>query len=186
MLEDNSYFLTVSRFVSYKRVDIIIKAFNQLKLPLKIIGDGNERKYLEKIAGLNIEFLGNELTDTQLISYYQNCSALVFAGEEDFGLVSLETQACGKPVIAYKIGGVGETVIKNKTGILFFPQTSEALIKAVKNFKPENFKSKDCYQNAEKFSQKIFEKKFKNLVEARQKQIPACKSLANAGRHLDG
>ena len=160
-----AYFLVVSRLVSYKRVDIIIKAFNQLKLPLKIIGDGAERKYLQRIAKSNIEFLGQELTDAQLISYYQNCSALVFSGLEDFGLVSLEAQACGKPVIAYKIGGVGETVIGNRTGVLFSLQTPEALIKAVKNFKPENFKSQDCYQNAEKFSQKIFEKKFKNLVE---------------------
>lgn len=165
MVNGQNYFLVVSRLVSYKRIDIIIKAFNKLGLPLKIIGDGSERKRLESIAKVNIEFLGQELTDAQLISYYQNCFALVFSGEEDFGLVSLEAQACGKPVIAYKIGGVGETVIGNRTGILFSPQTSEALIKAVKNFKLENFNSQDCHQNAEKFSEKIFAKKFKNFVE---------------------
>ena len=165
-----NYFLVVSRLVSYKRVDIIIKAFNKLGFLLKIIGDGVERKCLEKKAKANIEFLGQKLTDGQLISYYQNCFALVFAGKEDFGLVSLEAQACGKPVIAYKIGGIGETIIRNKTGILFSPQTSEALIKAVRLFKPENFKSQDCYQNAEKFGQKIFYKKFKNLVEERWKK----------------
>ena len=101
------------------------------------------------------------MTDSQLLRYYQNCLCLIFAGKEDLGLVSLEAQACGKPVIAYKIGGLGETVIAGKTGILFYPQTSATLIKAIKNFKPENFKPKDCRLNAQKFSEQIFIKKFK-------------------------
>ncbi len=165
LLDAGRYFLVVSRLVSYKRVDVIVDAFNQLGLPLKIIGDGSERKYLGAKAKKNIEFLGQELTDNQLVGYYQECLSLVFAGEEDLGLVSLEAQACGKPVIAYKMGGVGETVIDGKTGILFYPQTSQALIKAVKNFKAENFETKEIRQNALKYSEKIFCQKFKAKVE---------------------
>jgi glycosyltransferase involved in cell wall biosynthesis len=167
--EEKGYFLVVSRLVSYKRIDIIVDAFNQLGLALKIIGEGTERKYLESKARKNIEFLGQRLTDRELISYYQNCSALVFTAEEDLGLVSLEAQACGKPVIAYKMGGVSETVVNDKTGLLFNSQTVAGVIQAVKNFKPEKFKPKDCCQQAEKFSQAIFIKKFKNFVEAHQK-----------------
>lgn len=159
------YFLVVSRLVSYKRIDLIIEAFNQLGLPLKIIGDGTERKNLQKKAKANIEFLGQQLTDDKLISYYQNCLALVFAGEEDLGLVALEAQACQKPVLAYKIGGVGETVIDGKTGILFYPQTTKALLRAISLFKPENFNRKDCQHNSQKYSEEIFKIKIKKFVE---------------------
>lgn len=168
--KDKSYFLVVSRLVSYKKINIIIDAFNQLGLPLKIIGDGTERRSLEKKAKANIEFLGQRLTDEQLLSYYQNCLALVFSAKEDLGLVSLEAQACGRPVIAYKIGGVGETIIKGETGMFFYPQTSKALIKAIKSFKAEKFKSEDCYNNAKSFSQKKFKIKFKSFVEEQWKK----------------
>lgn len=164
------YFLVVARLVSYKRVDIIVEAFNQLGLPLKIIGDGTERKYLERKAKTNIEFLGQRLTDEQLLSYYQNCLALVFAGKEDLGLVSLEAQACGKPVIAYKIGGVRETIVEGKTGMIFYPQTSRALIKAIKAFRPEKFKPEACWNNAKRFSKKRFVNKFKSFVEEKWQQ----------------
>ncbi|HUV46903.1 MAG TPA: glycosyltransferase [Candidatus Bathyarchaeia archaeon] len=163
--KEKEYFLVVSRLVSYKRVNIIIDSFNKLGWSLKIIGDGSEKHILQKKAKPNIEFLGQELTDNKLLSYYQGCLALVFAGEEDFGLVSLEAQACGKPVIAFKQGGVGETVINGKTGILFSSQTSRALIKALKGFRAEKFRAEDCRQNAKKFNEKIFLIKFKKLVE---------------------
>lgn len=159
------YFLVVARLVSYKRVDVVVKAFNQLKLPLKIIGQGTEMKRLKKLANSNIEFLGQNLTEEQLLSYYGHCRALVFSGEEDLGLVFLEAQACGKPVIAYKKGGAGEIIKNGKTGILFSSQTPKALIEAVKKFKLLKFKPKDCYRQVQKFDQKVFKKKFKLLVE---------------------
>ena len=168
--KEKNYFLTVSRLVSYKRVDIVVKAFNQLKLPLKIIGDGTEKKKLQRMAKENIQFLDKHLTDKQLISYYQNCAALVFAGEEDLGLVSLEAQACGRPVIAFRGGGMAETVKEGETGLLFDQQTSQALIKTVSSFKAGNFSQQVCYQNAQKFTREKFIKKFKSLVEDKWKK----------------
>lgn len=158
------YFLIVSRFVPYKRIDIAIEAFNKLGLPLKIVGSGVEERRLKQMAKENIEFLGQNLTDSQLLFYYQNCRAIIFPGEEDFGLVPIEAQACGKPVIAYKAGGVLESVIEGKTGEFFSPQTPEALIKMVKQFKDDKYKFDDCQRNAQRFSQKIFIKNFKEFI----------------------
>jgi len=159
------FFLIVSRLVSYKRIDITVKAFNELELPLIIIGDGVERKNLEKIASNNIKFLGQNLTDKEVLSYYQKCRALIFSGDEDLGLVSLEAQACGKPVIAFKGGGIPETIIEGKTGEFFFPQTAEALIKVVSKFDETKYNSKACRNNALRFDKKIFKKRFKESVE---------------------
>ncbi len=163
-LNVDSYYLVVSRLVGYKRVEIVVEAFNKLGLPLKIIGRGTEMGRLKRMAKKNVEFLG-QLTDKELISYYQKCRALVFPQEEDFGLVPLEAQACGKPVIAFRGGGALETVVQGKTGEFFSPQTSESLIKVVKSFKPEKYLPGDCQEQAEKFGKEIFKKKFKEVVE---------------------
>ncbi|PJC27959.1 glycosyltransferase family 4 protein [Candidatus Shapirobacteria bacterium CG_4_9_14_0_2_um_filter_39_11] len=157
------YFLIVSRLVPYKKVNIAIQAFNKLGLPLKVVGTGREMGRLKRMAKKNIEFLG-QLTDFQLLSYYQRCQAVVFPQEEDFGLVPLEAQACGKPVIAYRAGGALETVIERKTGEFFDKQTPENLEEIVKKFKPEKYKPEDCRQNALKFDIKIFKKKWKTYL----------------------
>jgi len=157
------YFLIVSRLVPYKKVDIAIQAFNKLGLPLKVVGTGREMGRLKRMAKKNIEFLG-QLTDFQLLSYYQRCQAVVFPQEEDFGLVPLEAQACGKPVIAYRAGGALETVVERKTGEFFDKQTPENLEEIVKKFKPEKYKPEDCRQNALKFDIKIFKKKWKTYL----------------------
>lgn len=161
----NNYFLVVSRLVAYKRVDIIIEAFNNLGWPLKIIGQGREKKKLEGLAKGNIEFLGGQLTDKEMLRYYQNCTALVFAGLEDFGLVSLEAQACGKPVVAYGEGGLLEAVRPGKTGEFFWPQTSQALTETVRRFDDKKYKSSHCRQNAVKYNLARFKRQFKNMVE---------------------
>lgn len=160
-----SYFLVVSRLVPYKRIDIAVEAFNKLGLPLKIVGSGVEEKKIRGTAKKNIEFLGQNLTDSQLLSYYQNCRAIIFPGEEDFGLVPIEAQACGNPVIAYRAGGVLESVIAGETGEFFSPQTPEALIKVVKQFKDNKYKSENCQRNAEKFSREVFKEKWQKFVE---------------------
>ncbi|PIS09166.1 glycosyltransferase family 4 protein [Candidatus Beckwithbacteria bacterium CG10_big_fil_rev_8_21_14_0_10_34_10] len=163
--KNKPYFLTVSRLVSYKRIDLIIKAFNDLALPLKIIGDGKEKNKLKRMAKPNIEFLSKDLTDKDLIGYYQKCLAFVFAGEEDLGLVGIEAQACGKPIIAFEKGGMGETVIRGKTGILFSKQKKSDLIKAAKEFGNKRFDPKESRNNALKYNEKIFKEKFKKYVE---------------------
>ncbi len=159
-----NYFLVVSRLVAYKKIDIAIKAFNQLGLPLKIVGVGREMKKLKRMAHKNIEFLGY-LTDRQLISYYQNCQAVIFPQEEDLGLVPLEAQSCGRPVIAFKAGGALETIVESKTGLFFQSQTAEALIRAVKKFKKMKFAPAACRKNALKFDKEVFKKKFKDYIE---------------------
>ena len=155
----SSYFLIVSRLVPYKKIDLAIKTFNKLKLPLKIIGIGSERRKLKAMAKPNIEFLGY-LTDKELVRYYSSCRALVFPGIEDFGLTILEAQSFGKPVIAFKAGGALETIIEGKTGLFFDESTVESLSLVIKEFGNMNFDPKDCIEQASKFSFEIFKKQF--------------------------
>jgi glycosyltransferase involved in cell wall biosynthesis len=163
--QSSVYYLVVSRLEPYKRVDIIVDAFNKLGYNLKIVGKGSNERRLKRKAKENIEFLGQDLTDDELLRYYQNCLALVFAGREDFGLVSLEAQASGVPVIAFKGGGIKETIIEEKTGVFFKKQNAQSLINAVKKFKKMKFDAGECRKNAEKFSKEIFIKRFKEEVE---------------------
>ena len=157
-------FLMVGRLLPYKRFDIAVKAFNKLGKPLKIVGDGPERKKLENIAKQNIEFLG-EFYNEDLKEYYQNCQAFVFPQEEDFGIVALEAMAAGKPVIAYRSGGALESIKEKKTGIFFDEQTPEALTRAVRKFNPRNFNSPKIREHALKFDKEKFKKKIKDFVE---------------------
>ena len=162
------YFLVVSRLVPYKKIDLVVKAFNELNLPLVIVGSGNQFKKLKRLAHKNIQFTGL-LTDDELLTYYQNCRALIFPQEEDFGIVPLEAQACGKPVIAFGCGGAVETVIANKTGIFFIEQTVVSLKEAVLGFKDKNYNIDDCRQNSLSFSKERFKKEFKQFVEEKWK-----------------
>lgn len=159
----SNFFLVVSRLVPYKRIDLAVKACNKLKAPLVIIGKGIEEKRIKKIAGKTIFFV-ESLTDEELSGYYKNCLVLLFAGKEDFGLTIVEAQSFGKPVIAYNKGGATETVVNNKTGILFNAQTTESLIDAIKKFKKMKFNKLTIIKNANRFSEKRFKKDFKDLV----------------------
>ncbi|MBI3384965.1 glycosyltransferase [Candidatus Gottesmanbacteria bacterium] len=158
-----NYFLVVSRLVPYKRIDLAIEAFNELGWELKIIGTGVEADNLKKIAKSNVEFLG-ELTDEKLVGYYQDCRALVCTQEEDFGLVSIEAQAFGKPVIAFAKGGIAETIRQGKTGILFKQQNLLSLFLALKKFTKMKFSSQDCRKNALIYNKEQFQKDFKQKV----------------------
>lgn len=158
-----SYYLIVSRLVPYKKVDLAVQAFNELCLPLVVAGTGSEEKRLRRMAKSNIRFLGY-VGDGELVKYYRGCRALIFPQEEDFGIVAVEAQAAGKPVIAYRGGGALETVIENKTGIFFDKQTPEALADAVKKFRSEDFNQRDCIKNAWKFNKKKFLKEFATLI----------------------
>lgn len=157
------YYLYVSRLVNYKKCDLIIEAFNKLGLPLKIIGNGPEKKYLQSIAKKNIEFLGF-LSDDEIIKYYSEAKAFVFAAEEDFGIVPVEAMASGRPVIAFKKGGVAESVVDKETGILFEEQTADSLIEAINKFNSIEFDSKTIRTQAGKFSTEEFKKNFLDVL----------------------
>lgn len=159
------YFLVVSRLVGYKRVDLIIDAFNKLNWPLIIIGDGLARKELQSRAGKNIQFITDNLTESELVSYYEKCRAIVIAAEEDFGLTSVEALASGIPVIAYKQSGASEAVTDGKTGILFARQNRESLIAALRKFDKMQFDQEFCRSNALRFDQKCFEREIKETVQ---------------------
>ncbi|MCL4354478.1 glycosyltransferase [Patescibacteria group bacterium] len=159
--DKDGFFLVVSRLIPYKKIDLAIKACNELSLPLKIVGIGSQGKSLRKLAGPTVEFLGN-LTDEELSFYYKNCKALIFPGIEDFGLVMVEAQAFGKPVIAFKGGGALDIVKNGETGVFFNEQSVASLKKVLKNFDSSRYNSLSCKKNADRFS---FDNFKKNLME---------------------
>jgi glycosyltransferase involved in cell wall biosynthesis len=125
------YYLTVSRLAPTKHIDLLIEAANKEKFHLKVVGSGNQEKYLKSIAGPTVEFLGS-VNDQELQSLYQNAKAFLYASvNEDFGMVPVEAMAHGTPVVAYASGGVLETVIDGKTGYLYHDLKPEAVIEAV-------------------------------------------------------
>jgi glycosyltransferase involved in cell wall biosynthesis len=153
----------VSRLSPYKRFDIVVDAFNELDLPLKIIGSGVAAGELCRRARGNIEFLGN-LPDFKVREYLAQCRALIFPGEEDFGMVALEAQACGRPVVAYRAGGAGETVVEGKSGMFFDAQTSPALVQAIKKFNFALFDKNTIRQHALQFNKENFKSKIDAFV----------------------
>ncbi len=161
---NKNYFLIVSRLVPYKKIDYAIKVFNKIGKTLKIVGYGIDEGRLRNISGRNIEFIGGNLTDEKLCCYYQECKALIFPGEEDFGIAAVEAQACGKPVIGYLKGGLEEIVTPGKTGELYKSQDENNIIRALSDFRPERYSSNDCRLNALKFSKSIFQKSIKTKV----------------------
>lgn len=160
---EGGYLLVISRLNRYKRVDLVIKAANRLKTPLKIVGIGPEFSYLQSIAGPTVELVGpvDEELKWKLLS---GCQVLVIAGEEDFGLTSLEAQAVGKPVVAFKKGGVLETVIEGETGYFFENQTVEDLIAALAGLYKRGYNQKRCLLQASAFSKNRFIQNFQKLV----------------------
>lgn len=158
------FYLIVSRLQLQKRIDLAVKAFNHLGKQLIIIGDGPEASRLKNMAHANVKFLGR-LPDNEVRDYYRRCKALIFPGEEDFGITPLETQACGRPVVAYAKGGLLETVTEGKTGHFFHEQTAGELAKAVLKFERMRFSAEDCRKNAIRFDRKLFKKKIKNFIE---------------------
>jgi len=152
------YFLLVGRLVPYKRFDIAIKAFNELGLPLKIIGTGPELKKLQKISKSNIEFVGL-VSEQELPKYYANAQALIFPQEEDFGITALESMASGRPVIAYNRGGALESIKNEQAGVFFEKQTPQSLAEAVKKFKTLKFDSRKIRAHVAEFDRLEFRRK---------------------------
>lgn len=167
----DDYYIVVGRLEPYKRIDLIVKAFNAIGRRLLVLGDGSMLPALKQMAREpNIEFLGHQDSTTvaQLIA---RAKAFVFISREDFGIAPLEAQACGTPVIAYGRGGASETInglpAPNATGLFFDTQTSEAIEEAVQIFETQEaeLRPEDCRKNAERFGQSRFREEFRNTVE---------------------
>lgn len=166
---EGGYFLSVSRLVKGKGVDLIVKACSELKVPLKVVGSGPILEDLKAIAGKNVEFLG-QVEDHELPGIYASAGALILAAEdEDFGITPVESMASGTPVIALKKGGYLETIEQGKTGEFFEEASVESLMNVLKDFDYSKYKKEDLFMKAEKFSQKNFERQFLKLIEDNKK-----------------
>ena len=152
---DEDYYLVVSALNPSKRVELAVEAFNRLRLPLVVIGDGPERSALERQAGPTVRLLGR-LPDDEVLAYYQRCRGFVMPQEEDFGLTALEAQACGRPVIALARGGATETVKDGETGVLFPDPTPESLAEAVRRAERMTFNRQRLRAQAERFDTAVF------------------------------
>lgn len=162
---EEKYFLVVSRlsrFTPHKRVDLAIEAANRLKLPLKVVGDG-DLTYFKNMAKGTVEIVG-KVDDKMLSEYYRNCEALIFPGIEDFGLVMVEAQHFGKPVIAFRQGGATEIIKEGKTGEFFEKQTVTSLVNTLKSFDKNRYNEKACTLNAQRFSKDAFVARIKDIV----------------------
>jgi glycosyltransferase involved in cell wall biosynthesis len=159
----DNFFLVVSQLVPYKRVDLVVEAFNKCGRRLVVIGDGPERPKLQRRAARNIRFVGS-LPQAKVIEAMQRCKAFVFAGEEDFGIVMAEAQACGTPVVALGRGGATEIVEDNFTGILFEEESVDSLLAAVDRFEKTFFDSNLIRASAFRFTRQRFSEKFSSLV----------------------
>ncbi|MEW5798138.1 MAG: glycosyltransferase [Bacteroidota bacterium] len=167
--KNDGYYLMVTALVPYKRVDLAIQVFNSLGENLLIVGKGTETEKLKSIAKSNIEFLGWQ-SDEQLAQLYAGCKALIFPGEEDFGIVPLEAMACGKPVVAYGKGGALETVMDGTTGFFFYEQTPGSLLEAIKKTNASKFDPHEIRNHALRFSRSIYKQKMKEFIGEKVRQ----------------
>ena len=169
----DDFYVTASRMVPYKRIDLIVRAFSQTpERRLVVIGDGPEMKKIRTVAGENVAILGHQPFDV-LVDHLRRARAFVFAAEEDFGISVVEAQACGTPVIAFGRGGALESVIglplERPTGVFFGQQTPESLLAAVSRFEHNAhlFDPRQCRRNAERFSAENFKRELTSFIDSR-------------------
>jgi glycosyltransferase involved in cell wall biosynthesis len=156
-------FVTFGRQVTHKRIDIAIEACNEAQLPLVVVGDGPEHQRLKRIAGPTISFKTN-VSDKDMVNYISKAEAFIFPNEEDFGIVAIEAQAAGTPVIAYRAGGALDTVIEGVTGEFFDKQTPQELAKVLKSFNYKLYNRKAILENANKFSKENFKESVTEII----------------------
>jgi glycosyltransferase involved in cell wall biosynthesis len=163
--QNENYFLIISQLTPYKKIDLAVEAFNKLKLPLVIVGEGPERERLERRAAENVKVLGwqNEKIKKEFL---KNCTAFIFAGEDDFGIAPVEAMGWGKPVLAYRAGGALETVIPGVTGEFFDDATPEILADGVRRLRDNlsNYSPLVIRKWAEKFSEEKFRQEIMDFV----------------------
>ena len=157
--EQEDYYLVLSRLVSYKWIDLAVEACNLLKRRLIVIGDGPDRARLAEKAGPTVTFLGR-LPDAEVEHYASRCRALIFPGEEDFGMAPLELAAAGRPTIAYRAGGAVETIVEGVTGVFFDRQDTGDLVKAIQRFEQMDWSPDLLRNHAEGFGINVFKESF--------------------------
>lgn len=164
--EHSDFYLMVGQLVRYKRFELAVEAFNRMKKPLVIIGEGEQLIELKGNAGPSITIMGRQPFSV-IRDYYARCKALIFPGEEDFGIVPVEAMASGRPVIAFKKGGALETVIDGLTGLFFDEQTPESLIAAVQVYEriEKNFSSSLIVEHAHQFDRQKFKVRMQEAIE---------------------
>ncbi len=157
------YYLIVSRLRPYKRVDLAIEAFNNLRLPLVIIGEGEEYQHLRSIAKGTIHFLG-EVSDAERNKYLARCKAFIYPQEEDFGITAVEAMASGRPVIAYRAGGALETVVPGLSGVFFDEQSWESLAYTILKHEHENMDPSTIRSQVLRFDTKVFRERMQHFL----------------------
>ena len=165
----DDYYLFVGRLVPYRRLDVLIEAFNKMGRPLKIAGSGRDRERLEALAGPTVEFLGF-VPDADLPDLLARCRAFVWPGEEDFGISPLQANAAGRPVIAYAAGGAKETVVPGVTGALFAQQSVAAIIETVESFDPLSVSPAAIRRHAEQYDIALFKRRIADFVAQRYEE----------------
>tara|TARA_B110001454_G_scaffold57662_1_gene56448 strand:+ start:12258 stop:13370 length:1113 start_codon:yes stop_codon:yes gene_type:complete len=162
--EKEEYYFTCSRMVPYKKIDLIVEAFSNMpNKRLVVIGDGPDMAKIKDKSASNIDLMGYQSFEV-LREKMSAAKAFVFAAEEDFGIVPVEAQACGTPVIAFGKGGALETVVEGATGVFFYEQTVESLTNAIIEFESMEFNALSIREHAEKFSTERFKNEIKNFV----------------------
>lgn len=168
-IQPEDYFLVVSRLVPYKRVDLAIRACNRLKLPLIVIGSGRQEEELQKMAGPTVRVLGR-LSDQEVLHYFAHCRALLFPGEEDFGITPLEAQASGRPVIAFGEGGALASLVEGVTGEFFREQSVDSLAETLTAFDERNYDPQAIRSHALEFDLPRFRRRMLQFIETKMSE----------------
>ena len=174
--EQEDYYVVLARLVSYKRIDLAVEACTRLGRRLLIIGDGPDRSRLEAFAGPSVSFLGR-LPDADVEHYVARCRALIFPGEEDFGMAPLEVAAAGRPTIAYRAGGAVETIVEGATGVFFDQQEASSLMSAIEAFERQEWSPSILRRHAEHFSVPVFQARFRDFLARIGAPLPAIRSV---------
>jgi glycosyltransferase involved in cell wall biosynthesis len=180
--DPEDYYLVLSRLVSYKRVDLAVRACTERGKKLMVIGDGPDRKSLEAMAGPTVRFLGRA-SDEDVEYLAARCRALLFPGEEDFGMAPLEVASAGRPTIAYRAGGALDTVIDNVTGVFFDEQTADDLGDAIERFERQTWNARLLRTHAEDFNLQVFNDRFRSFLQ--RVGVPVTSLAPKPGGHSD-
>jgi glycosyltransferase involved in cell wall biosynthesis len=169
--------LVLSELIAHKRIEIIVRAFSRLGLPLVVAGDGPDARRLQRLAGPSVEFAGR-ISDHQAEQFLRSSQSLVVAATEEFGIAAVEAQASGRPVIALRAGGLLETVIEGETGIFFDKADPASLCTALESFEQSNFSTNDCVAQAQRFSPERFAREFATIVDKTLRERPGRAAVA--------